>query len=162
VTGRFEDFDARIQRLDAEQSLRIRKRFIDEFIDQDAPGFDESIRRLVAFTDGMAQTGYLWDFIKARTLIDEADLWDRVNRRDWVYVMWDIHSSDRILIEDYWRYPKDSVLISRPPGTVQAGQSFLPEDLYLFDDSFAWVAATTHDEIDGRRFCLWAGAPYLT
>lgn len=158
----FEDLKAAVQCLDVGQSQRIRERFIDEFVDQDAPGFGAYIRRREDFADGPAYTGYLWDFLGGRTLIDEAELWNRVNRRDWIYVMWDIHSADRIRIEDYWRFPKESALICRPPGVVQAGQRFLPGDLFLFDDSIAWVAATTHDKIDRKRFCLWAGAPYAT
>jgi hypothetical protein len=162
VTAEFHDFDASVEVVDVVEAGRVRERFLDAFIDEDAPRFDETIRRRVAFSDGMAYTGYLWDFIKGRVLIDEVDLWERVDRRGWVYVMWDVHSSDRILIDDYWRYPKESVLIGRPPAVIEAGQRFLPEDLYLFDDSFAWVAAVTHDEIDGRRFCLWAGGAFLT
>lgn len=158
----FEKFLASIECLDAAQSTRIRDRFVSEFVDQSDRQFDESIRHRREFPDGEAYTGYLWDFIRARAIISEAELWERVTRREWVYAMWDIHSSDRILIKDYWRFPKESVLIGRPPALIRSGQAYLPEDLYLFDDSYAWVAATTHDEMDGKRFCLWAGTPYAT
>jgi hypothetical protein len=158
----FEAFRASVKCLDYEQSTRIRDRFISEFIDQGDPLFDESILQRHDFPDGKAYTGYLWDFIGARALVSEGELWARVTRREWIYAMWDIHSSNRILIKDYWRFPKNSILVGQPPELIREGQAYLPEDLYLFDDSYAWVAATTHDEIDGERFCLWAGAPYVT
>lgn len=160
MTTSFEDFKASVDCLSPDLSQRVRERFIQEFIDQTDASFAESIHQH-RFADGMAYTGYLWDFIKGRTLIDESELWSRVERRDWIYAMWDIHSSEHIRIAGYWRFPKDAVLVSRPPARVREGQRYLPEDLYLFDDSFAWVAAVTHDEIERKRFCLWAGEPYL-
>lgn len=30
----------------------------------------------------------------------------------------------------------------------------IPEDLYVFDDSFSWCVIFTHDAIDGERYCL--------
>lgn len=162
MAARFDDFKTSVECLSSELSHQIRERFVDEFIDHSDPLFEETIGQFHEFADGRAYTGYLWDFIKSRVLIDEAELWSRVNRRDWIYAMWDIHTSEHIRVEGYWRFPKESVLVSRPPAGVQNGQAFLPDDLYLFDDSFAWVAATTHDEIDRKRYCLWAGGPFIT
>ena len=71
-----------------------------------------------------------------------------------IYVMWDIHSKDYIWIPDYWKYPKNAVLQMEPSDFENTMDTF-PEDVYVFDLSFTWVIALTHEESrPGRRFCL--------
>lgn len=69
--------------------------------------------------------------------------------------MWDVHSCDRILIPNYWKYPKSSVL------HVDCWDDkilyTLPEDIYLFDDSLNWTYILTHEtNATGSRYCVFA------
>jgi hypothetical protein len=103
----------------------------------------------------MAYTGYLWDFLRNRDPISEEEVWKRVEPVEQVYIMWDINSSDRIQIPNYWRFPKDAVIQSSP-SILRMGAAFLPEDFYMFDDSCDWAGVLTHEWIDSSRYCLWS------
>ncbi len=37
------------------------------------------------------------------------------------------------------------------------GKEFLPEDIYIFDSSLTWTLIKTHEEINGKRYCLKTG-----
>jgi hypothetical protein len=73
-----------------------------------------------------------------------------------VYAMWDIHSRERILIPNYWKYPKAAILRGMGSDLLPAAPE-LPEDLYLFDDSLEWTLITTHENDGRRRLCFAAG-----
>jgi hypothetical protein len=97
----------------------------------------------------------LWDCLKNPRRIALRALLKRVLGKKQVFVLWDIHSSDRIWIRDYWLFPKSSVL-EVPTEVLVSNLVFLPEDVYLFDKSFRWSLILTHEDIHGGRFCLAA------
>lgn len=57
---------------------------------------------------------------------------------------WDIHSCERILIPDYWKFPKKSCL-ELNFNDLCSNRKFLPEDIYIFDRSFKWTIVFTHE-----------------
>ena len=73
-----------------------------------------------------------------------------------IYVFWDIHSSEKIWIKDYWKFDKDAVL-RMSMDTLLAGCEFLPEDIYICDSTFQWTFVMTHEEIENKRYCLKCG-----
>lgn len=73
-----------------------------------------------------------------------------------VFVFWDIHSCERILIEDYWKFDKDSV-IEIDFNVLLEGETYLPEDFYIFDKNMTWTLIKTHEDINGHCYCLKSG-----
>lgn len=67
--------------------------------------------------------------------------------------MWDIHSCDKILIPNYWKFPKTQVLYT--DGWKEIFKNDLPEDIYVFDETFCWSVVYTHEtDEDDKRYCL--------
>lgn len=98
---------------------------------------------------------YVWDCLKNPTIKSEKtinNIIDNLHSRS-IYVMWDIHTKERIFIEDYWKFDKRSVL-KISADIFLKGEKYLPEDVYIFDDSMEWSIIKTHEEIDDERFCL--------
>lgn len=82
-----------------------------------------------------------------RTLCEEL-----LNKKE-VLVLWDIHSCDRIFIENYWKFPKDKVIMVDAKWLID-GLEYLPEDIYIFDYNFSWTYIITHEYDDERRICM--------
>jgi len=70
-----------------------------------------------------------------------------------VLVLWDIHSSNRIITNDYWKFGKDSVVRIDTKYLIE-GIDYFPEDIYIFDDDFLWTYIITHEDDGKRRICL--------
>ena len=69
--------------------------------------------------------------------------------------MWDVNSKDYIFIPDYWKYPKEAVL-SISVEEFKKIKDTLPEDVYLYDNSFSWSIALTHEYSDeDERYCYF-------
>lgn len=66
------------------------------------------------------------------------------------------HSCERILIEDYWKFDKDSV-IEIDFNVLLEGEAYLPEDIYIFDKNMTWTLIKTHEDINGHCYCLKSG-----
>lgn len=76
---------------------------------------------------------------------------------DYVFVFWDNHSCDRILIPDYWKFPKESCLRMKY-GDLCRNKIYLPEDIYIFDNSFQWTIAFTHEtDLNNNNIFLECG-----
>jgi hypothetical protein len=59
----------------------------------------------------------------------------------------------------YCKFPKEAVL--RGSGRdLRRALADLPEDIYLFDDSFDWSFILIHEHDDKRRICIAAGKAY--
>ena len=156
----FAEFESAVACLPLETSDALRAKFVATFVDTSRPRFPELIGHRRHFVDGDFYTGYLWDFLTNFTLVTEEQVWSNVaSLGTEIDVMWDLHSSERILIPDYWNFPRHA-LLRGPPKVIHGGASFLPEDLYLFDETFVWCAALTHEYSDdsGERICLFARA----
>jgi len=96
--------------LDDKKSNTLRCKYIDTFVNTNSPYFKENIEQKNIFCDGLCYTGYLWDFLIVTVMITEAEADRLLQEKRNVFVMWDIHSCERILIPDYWKFPKSSVL----------------------------------------------------
>ena len=71
--------------------------------------------------------------------------------------MWDIHSAERIFIPNYWKYPKECILYVEMWSEDMYKE--LPEDIYIFDDTFTWSAIYTHEiDLNDAPYCLYIGS----
>lgn len=132
----------------------LRNEYISAFVNCDSPHYRKYIEQKRMFTDGMCYVGYLWDCLLNMDVISEYRAKMMLTEKRDVFIMWDIHSCERIFIPDYWKYPKTSVLYAAE--WSDSLMSDLPEDLYLFDETFMWSVIFTHETNDkGRRYCLY-------
>ena len=108
------------------------------------------------FSDGECYQGYLWDcLITPKVISIEEVVKFRAGLKN-VFVFWDIHSKDRILIPDYWKFGKDNVLKLKFDELMD-NQEYLPEDIYIFDESIKWTLVLTHEDDNGKRICVKSG-----
>lgn len=149
----FEEFNLQIKC--ENQKKNLREKYIHIFINTNHERYNDDIKKLHNYHDGLCYDGYLWDYLKQGVLISESDLNKRLISisHDFVYVMWDIHSEEKIFIENYWKFQKDDILKMHPEILLK-GEYFLPEDIYIFDKDMTWTLIKTHEDIDGERFCL--------
>ena len=132
----------------------LRNEYISAFVNCDSPHYKKFIEQKRMFTDGMCYVGYLWDCLLNMDVISEYRAKMMLTEKRDVFIMWDIHSCERIFIPDYWKYPKTSVLYAAE--WSDSLMADLPEDLYLFDETFMWSVIFTHETNDkGRRYCLY-------
>ena len=152
----FEMFKANLEVLDKVKGERLRDQYIEKFINIENELYQERIVNRHKFCDGYCYLGYLWDYLKSPCVISGDYIKTIAKSIDEVYVFWDIHSCERILIKNYWKYAKDAILRLNF-STLLIGQKYLPEDIYIFDDSFSWTLIKTHEDIDGKCYCLKSG-----
>ncbi len=153
---KFEEFKEQVIILEKKTGNNVRSKYIDRFINKFHPQYGEQIERKYGFVDGYCYLGYLWDYVKEPSIIDQEYLASKKYYLDEVFVFWDIHSSERIWIKDYWKFDKDAVLKLKY-STLLMGEIYLPEDIYIFDYSFSWTLIQTHEELNGKRYCLKCG-----
>jgi hypothetical protein len=158
MTGiRQSQFKQKVRILAARQAAIARKKFIQTFLDTTTDFFRQNIRRKRRFSDGYCYQGYLWDCLAEYSRMPFKTILRRLLRYKNVYVFWDIHSRDRILIKNCWLFPKQAVL-EVPTEILAANLVFLPEDIYIFDDSFNWALILTH-EYDEKGDIFLAARP---
>ncbi len=128
-----------------EQADAYRTQYIDHFVNKNCDYYINNIQHLKLFSDGMCYAGYLWDCVANKTvwMLDEAMAFLR-GKDDILYVLWDINSADRILIPNYWKFPKKAV-VSFLSGEIDNILPLLPEDCYIFDETFCWTVILTHE-----------------
>lgn len=134
----------------------LRDRYIYNFVNTENSAYQEQISSYHKCIDGDCYLGYLWDFLINPVVIEEGYIDKSAKGLNDVYVFWDIHSCERIFIKDYWKFGKD-VMLKLNIKTLLQGESYLPEDIYIFDDSLSWTFIKTHEDIQGKRFCLKCG-----
>lgn len=152
----FDVFLENIEILNSTKGDELRKKYIEQFIDTDHVMYHNQIQIKHKFIDGYCYLGYLWDYIKNPIIIQEASFYSLINKFDKVFVFWDIHTCERILIKDYWKLGKNT-MIKLTLETLLCGEAYLPEDIYIFDDSLTWTLVKTHEDINGERYCLRGG-----
>ena len=140
--------------LNSEYSQLIRELYIECFVNTQSPHYIEGVQTRIPFRDGLCYTSYLWDCLKKPKKISRNKalnlLWERKN----VFIMWDIHSEERIFIPNYWKYPKESVLLLEVFDEEKLKD--LPEDIYIFDDTFSWSVILTHEtDRKGNPYCIF-------
>ena len=141
---------------DKKSADEIRKRYIETFVNTEKSSYHDQIEKLQKFTDGYCYVGYLWDFLREPEMVEESLIYSYRDKMKSIYVFWDIHSSEKIWIKDYWKFDKDAVL-RMSMDTLLAGCEFLPEDIYICDSTFQLTFVMTHEEIENKRYCLKCG-----
>lgn len=137
----------------------VRRRYIDAFVDTNHPSFERRVGTLRLFRDGLAYDAYLWDYLKNWQRVSELALLTAACQQEPVYAFWDIHSNERIWIEDYWKLGKETVL-QADYATITRGLEHLPEDIYIASLDMSWTYVLTHeyDPDPQDRICVYAEA----
>lgn len=140
--------------LDSTKSDTLRCKYIKNFINTSSLYYKENIERKILFSDGLCYTDYLWDCLLKPTVISECKANQFLQGKRRMFIMWDIHSCERILIPNYWKFPKTKI-ISTDAG-IESFKHDLPEDVYIFDDTFSWSVIYTHETDEKEdRYCLF-------
>lgn len=140
--------------LDSTKSDDLRSRYIQRFINTTNDYYVNLVAHQTEFSNGLCYIGYLWDCLKNPKVISEVEASRVLQGKQNLYIMWDIHSCERIYIPNYWKYPKTSVLTTNT--WSDTFKSELPEDIYLFDDTFRWSVIFTHEtDEQNNNFCLY-------
>jgi hypothetical protein len=151
-----EDFKRNIIIINKIEGSLLRNRYIQKFILTEKDYYKRYVLSTQTFSDGICYTGYLWDCLKEVEVIDFNYINSMRNSLEKVYVLWDIHSRDRILIEDYWKFKKNDILLL-DFCVLLDNLDYLPEDIYIFNESFKWTFVLTHEYFDNKRWCLKSG-----
>lgn len=139
-----------------DEADKIRVRYIKNFISISSEYYKTQIAQKRKFIDGYCYTGYLWDCYNNFLLQNEEKSDQYISQKQEIMIFWDIHSKERIVIPDYWKYPKDAVIRIKGKDFAEI-KKMLPEDIYIFDKSYTWSIAYTHEVDDKqRRFCYFA------
>jgi hypothetical protein len=149
-------FSKKISTLSSIEGEEIRSRYIKTFVDFEGEFYKANIETKHKFSDGYCYTGYLWDCLVSPIIISQEYLEATQKNLGSVYVFWDIHSCERIFIDEYWKFGKDSVL-QLDMKILMSGKVHLPEDIYIFDESFDWTLILTHEHTSSGRYCLKSG-----
>lgn len=152
----FKTFNTKLTILNKTERSKLRDRYIKKFINVNHELYQEQIQSKKNCLDGYCYGGYLWDYIKDPVIIDKDYIEAVAKNIDKVYVFWDIHSHERIFIKNYWKFDKDAIL-QLSLKTLLEGENFLPEDIYIFDNTITWTLIKTHEDIDGKCYCLKSG-----
>ena len=145
--------------LDSTKSEALRCNYIKSFVDTASAYYKDNIEQNTMFSDGLCYTGYLWDCLLNPKIILESKADQLLQEKRRIYIMWDIHSCDRIFIPDYWKFPKTRVLCA--DAWMEDFKDDLPEDIYVFDDTFRWSVIFTHEtDITDNRYCLFVNKDF--
>jgi hypothetical protein len=145
-----------IQILSPEDSAFWRQAYLDAFVDTTGEHYHRNIASLRQFSDGVHQTGYLWEYLRSSSRITIERFHFEVVTHPEVFVMADDHSRDRIPGAPLWPYPPYSVARFEPHRLLQSLES-LPEDIYVFDSTVSWTLVFTHEDDNKRRICCAIG-----
>jgi len=147
------EFTKKIHFFEGNEKNQIRAAYCSSFFNVNSDGFKTAIEKKQKFSDGFCYVGYLWDYPVNPAQIEISYLVSEVRKRKDIYVLWDIHSCERILIENYWKFGKDDVLLL-DGNTLTESLHLLPEDIYIFDSSYTWTMILTHEYFGDVRYCL--------
>ncbi|HET9493526.1 MAG TPA: hypothetical protein VFR15_04790 [Chloroflexia bacterium] len=160
----FRRFKERLLILTGEDADRLRAAYVDRFVDMTT---DHALQyeTLREYSDGLGYTGYLWDTLKSCSTVirEEEAILDREEQmlKRVVYVMWDLHTAEKWLTwPPPWIFRRDVVLKGRYQD-ILAGQAYLQNDLYVYDDSLAWTLIFTHEADESGNSRLYLETPCL-
>ena len=152
-----EEFKNIVIVMDDSQANTLRNKYIEKFINTNHPYYKEHIQHIQKFSDGYCYIGYLWDVLISSKVI-EFDYFKNLVFINDVYIFWDIHTKDRIFIEDYWKFKKNDVL-KLNYNILLDNLKYLPEDIYIFDETFDWTLILTHEDNHfNKRLYLKSGS----
>ncbi len=96
-----KDFKEKVEVLPLDEANILRELYIENFIDTSKEGYKNNISERKLFPDVNCYMGYLWDYVKKYQRITFQSLINELTNKKSVLVLWDIHSSNRIFINDY-------------------------------------------------------------
>ena len=152
----FDEYKLFVEVIDERIAKGLREKYIERFIDINSSYYKKNIKKTRKYVDGYCYKGYLWDCLKEPYIIDEEYIKRIAKEINEVYVMWDIHTKERIHIDNYWNFLKKDI-IKGPMDMIIKGDIFLPEDYYIFSTDMSWCIIKTHEEIEEKRYCLKCG-----
>lgn len=145
--------------LNSTKSDILRCEYIKNFVNTSSLYYKKNIEQKILFSDGLCYTGYLWDCLLKPTVISEYKAEQFLQEKRRIFIMWDIHSCERILIPNYWKFPKTNVIFT--DAWTESFKHNLPEDVYVFDDTFRWSVIFTHETDEKEeRYCLFVDKEY--
>jgi hypothetical protein len=159
-----EDFIENVKAVDKDYAVLLRQIYIESFVDTAKDHYKDFILKKTTYIDGDFYQGYLWEYFFKAKQISRFFLTNTLIEKEKVYVMWDVHSCERINVaaynksgnKRYWLFDRDDVLQTVPSNLLE-GLNFLPEDIYIFDDTFEWSLCLTHEtDLKNRDFLLCA------
>ena len=140
------------------EAQKIRTEYIDSFINRSSEYYRVAIEKKHLYKDGLCYDGYLWDCYISPIVVGEKEAISYIEQADKLFVMWDIHSCEKIYIPNYWKFPKEAVIVTDPIELIKLFP-LLPEDIYLFDNTFSWTVALTHEVLRGNtRYCIFCAS----
>lgn len=142
---------------------KLREMYIKRFINTESDHYKNYIAILKEYPDGLCYDGYLWDTLKAdydkvERTIEQAISY--LHNKNYVMVMWDIYSIKRVNDHKILScdYPKGSIIkidsnelcryIESEWCDFHSSKGFLPEDIYIFDETMDWSVIFTHEGYD--------------
>jgi hypothetical protein len=157
---KFEEFSRLIDIIEGKRANELREKYISHFINNNSDIYKMNIYEKKKCSDGFYYSGYLWETFMSAKEIDENALLEELKQKiNKLYILWDLHSKDKIEIRNYWRFPREAVLHGMTKDIV-LGLEYLPEDIYIFNETFEWSLILTHEStIDDIRLCYKA-TPY--
>jgi len=132
---------------------RIREMYCSLFFNISSAEYKTAIEKRHKYSDGLCYNGYMWDYLSAPAQIELDYLSAKVKSLKNIYVLWDLHTCERIFIKNYWKFNKDDILLLDGDTLIKA-LHLLPEDIYIFDSSYTWTLILTHEYLENQRYCL--------
>ena len=145
--------------VDPKNQEEIRANFINNFVDTTTDHYKKYIATLKKYPDGMCYDGYLWDSLKADYEIIEKTMEQAIDyliAKGDVFVMWDNYSNHRVFDNAIlsYNYPKKTIIQMNSAELCKYiknewgdyfNKKYLPDDIYIFDNSFNWYVIFTHE-----------------
>ena len=140
--------------LDGLDAKRLRNLYVLNFINTASSYYNKYIQQKIKFDDGMFYPGYLWDCTLSPQIVSEEDALKIVQDKEKMYIMWDDHSCQRCVMTKEWNYSKQDILLIDKWACVN--RLNMPEDMYVFDDTFSWSIVITHEtNTKNETYCLY-------
>ena len=156
ITMTIGEFKKNVTVLDKDSANILRCSYINTFIDINKPYYKETIQVLRKYSDGYCYTGYLWDCLISPVIIT-FDYLKKLTISADVYVFWDIHTKDRIFVDNYWKFKKNDV-IKLNYNVLLDNLKYLPEDIYIFNNTLKWTLILTHEtDLNNIDICIKSG-----
>ena len=146
--------------ISGEEQLKLRDAYCSSFANTKSDGYKKNIATYHNYSDDYCYNGYIWEHLANPMLAEERSLMKIIQKLKKIYVLWDIHSCERILVEDYWKFEKETILLLDGDMLIKS-LHLLPEDIYIFDDKYTWTMILTHEYIGDERYCLTSGEVFF-
>ena len=149
------EFKAKVTVLPKDEARKVRANYVRHFV---SAGSEQKREFAGIWDEGHPRCycAYLWEFLKDPVVVEFDFAVSMCAVLGPVNVLWDLHSAQRVFIKDYWKFARDDVL-ALDYRLLLDNLGFLPEDIYIFDESYRWTLVLTHEWVEGRRWCLKSG-----